>query len=281
MVAVDTVFQLQIAAMAGHHLQKKPTLPIRFFKTILEINLERLKIPDKFTRRYGGGLPNPVLIKPPDGTEWEMHWTKRNGEVWFEKGWKEFVENYSLDHGHLVVFKYNGTSQIDVIMLHQDALEIDYPFDVNDNTDQSDDESVQILDDQQHAENIGEKGKERSLSLNWPKQSRAKEVARNFESKNPFFTVTIKPVNLAGGRLWVPAMKDYINEKEEKYVKLEVGERSWDVKLLRSQNSSGCRLSSGWSMFAAEIELLPGDVCVFEFISVQDLVFKVHVFKNV
>ncbi|XP_061366246.1 B3 domain-containing transcription factor VRN1-like [Gastrolobium bilobum] len=107
------------------------------------------KLPKKFTRSYGDGLSNPVFIKPPDGTEWKMYWTKQNDEVWFEKGWKEFVENYSLDHGYLVLFKYEGTSRFDVLILDQSALEIDYPS--NDNCDekddhnQSDDESFKIL----------------------------------------------------------------------------------------------------------------------------------------
>lgn len=83
------------------------------------------KIPNKFTRRYGGGLSNPVFLRPPDSKEWEVHWTKENGEVWFQKGWKEFVEYYSLEHGHFVLFKYNGTSLIDVLILDRSAIEID------------------------------------------------------------------------------------------------------------------------------------------------------------
>lgn len=66
------------------------------------------------------------------GNEWKVNWTKQNGEVWFEKGWKEFVEHYSLDHGHLIFFKYEGTSQIDVLILDQSALEIDYLCDTCD-----------------------------------------------------------------------------------------------------------------------------------------------------
>jgi len=47
----------------------------------------------------------------------------------------------------------------------------------------------------------GEEPIERTSSLNMPTQSRAKEVARNFISYNPFFTVFIKPVHVADGRL--------------------------------------------------------------------------------
>ncbi|KAJ1436294.1 DNA-binding barrel domain superfamily [Sesbania bispinosa] len=130
---------------------RNANLPIHFFKIILETNVERLKIPNKFTKRHEGGFSNPVFIKPPDGTEWEVYWTKQNDEIWFEKGWKEFAENYSLNHGHLVLFKYEGTSQFDVLILDQSAVEIDYPSNdtpvEDDNLDHhSDDESIRILE---------------------------------------------------------------------------------------------------------------------------------------
>jgi hypothetical protein len=38
-------------------------------------------------------------------------------------------------------------------------------------------------------------------SMNWPKEAKAQEVAKNFKSSNPFFTILIKPIHLAGNRL--------------------------------------------------------------------------------
>jgi hypothetical protein len=94
-----------------------------------------------FTRRHGIGLSNPVLMKPPDGTKWQVYWKKINGEIWFEKGWKTFTQNYSLGHGCLVVFQYEqGTSKFNVLIFGQNAVEIDY-----------DDESVQILDEKNNS----------------------------------------------------------------------------------------------------------------------------------
>lgn len=85
-------------------------------------------MPNKFTSRYGFGLSNPVCLRTPDLNEWKVHWIEEDAEICLEKGWKEFVENYSLHHGHFVLFKYGGTSQIDVLIFDQSALEIDYSF---------------------------------------------------------------------------------------------------------------------------------------------------------
>ncbi|XP_058783946.1 B3 domain-containing transcription factor VRN1-like, partial [Vicia villosa] len=216
-----------------------------------------------------------------------------NGEIWFQKGWKTFTQNYSLQHGCLVVFKYKkGSSELDVIILGLHAVEIDY----DDNLDDSDDESVEILNEwlnrkklrqksplislRPHKKVRGEieKNSQRSTSLNRPKESRAREVAEEFISTNPFFTILIKPANLAANRLSVPILKGVI-ENRKTNVMLQIGERSWHLKLLPCYNGKkDRRLSAGWSLFARESGLKPGDVCIFELINKEDLVFKVHVF---
>ncbi|XP_061358903.1 putative B3 domain-containing protein Os03g0621600 [Gastrolobium bilobum] len=93
-----------------------------------------------------------MFLKPEDGTEWELFWTKNDGDIWLQKGWKEFSTYYSLDHGHMVLFEYKHTSHLDVHIFDKSTLEIDYPFhctqDEQDNLDQiSDDDSVKISDE--------------------------------------------------------------------------------------------------------------------------------------
>ncbi|XP_061358912.1 B3 domain-containing transcription factor VRN1-like [Gastrolobium bilobum] len=128
--------------------------PILFFKIILRTSLQdgKLKLPNNFTKKYGGDMPNPMFLKPEDGTEWELFWTKNDGDIWLQKGWKEFSTYYSLDHGHMVLFEYKHTSHFDVRIFDKSTLEINYPFhctqDERDNLDQiSDDHSVKISDE--------------------------------------------------------------------------------------------------------------------------------------
>ncbi|KAG4991287.1 hypothetical protein JHK87_024744 [Glycine soja] len=116
-----------------------------------------LKLPKKFTRKYGDGMSNPVFLKPADGTEWKIHYTKHGGEIWFQKGWKEFATYYSLDHGHLLFFEYEGTSHFDVHIFDSSALEIDYPshgtHEGKDNLVEISDDSVEILGEQFSCQN--------------------------------------------------------------------------------------------------------------------------------
>ncbi|WVY91331.1 hypothetical protein V8G54_036845 [Vigna mungo] len=94
------------ATLVAGWKERDATLSISIFKVILKTNLQRLKISNIFSAKYGGGLPNPLFMKLPNGTEWKVIWEKDNGEIWLREGWKEFVEHYSLDHGHFVFFKY-------------------------------------------------------------------------------------------------------------------------------------------------------------------------------
>lgn len=89
-------------------------------------------IPSKFTGRYGRCLSNPLTLKSPDGKRWTVHWTTCDKEIWLLKGWKEFTSFYSIDEGHLVVFKYEGNSQIGVHIIDHSCLEIDYPWSMDD-----------------------------------------------------------------------------------------------------------------------------------------------------
>ncbi|KAE9605233.1 putative transcription factor B3-Domain family [Lupinus albus] len=124
-----------------------------FYKIIPRKYIEdgNLKIPNKFTRKYGVGLSNPVLLKPPDGTEWKVYWTKHVADIWFQKGWKEFATYYSLDYGHLLLFKYEETSHFNVHIFDMSTLEINYPFHCTqhekNNLEHIIDDSVEIFDD--------------------------------------------------------------------------------------------------------------------------------------
>ncbi|KAJ1427652.1 DNA-binding barrel domain superfamily [Sesbania bispinosa] len=133
---------------------KKHSVPsvIRFFKIITTTCLEaqKLKIPNNFTMKYGGDMSNPILLKPPDGTEWKLNWTKHDGDIWLQEGWEEFATHYSLDYGHMVLFEYKDTSNFGVHIFDKTTLEIQYPFhatqDEQDNIDQISNESVELLD---------------------------------------------------------------------------------------------------------------------------------------
>ncbi|KAL5557168.1 hypothetical protein UlMin_039404 [Ulmus minor] len=135
-----------------------------FFAVILEETLQekKLLICNKFARKYGKSLSNPILVKLPCGSEWKMEFTKHDaGGVYLQKGWLEFIDHYSLKKGHLLFFRYEGNSQFHVVICDRSAAEIDYPLVIPAHVEPKingeqkvpkreeieDDDSLEILDD--------------------------------------------------------------------------------------------------------------------------------------
>ncbi|KAJ9166164.1 hypothetical protein P3X46_020949 [Hevea brasiliensis] len=77
-----------------------------------------LAIPENFTRNLTRKLPDTVTLKGPSGTKWEIGLTANENTLFFDHGWKEFVKDHSLEENDILVFKYNGESNFDVLMFN-------------------------------------------------------------------------------------------------------------------------------------------------------------------
>ncbi|KAK9129656.1 hypothetical protein Sjap_010143 [Stephania japonica] len=131
--------------------------PPHFFKIIHSAVIQegRLRIPRKFMESVLKGISDAAILKVPGGKVWRVKLKKEKDELWLHKGFKEFMEYYAINTGHLLVFRYNGFSQFNVIIFDMSATEIVYPFDSSDSeaphsiTDDEtceEDVSVEILD---------------------------------------------------------------------------------------------------------------------------------------
>ncbi|ESW14812.1 hypothetical protein PHAVU_007G019400, partial [Phaseolus vulgaris] len=81
-----------------------------------------------FVSKYWEDMSNPLLLLLPKGGEWKVKWKKIGVDIWLIENWKKFVEFYSLDQDNLLIFKYVGVSQFEVVILDQSGLEIFYPL---------------------------------------------------------------------------------------------------------------------------------------------------------
>jgi len=55
-----------------------------------------------------------------------VYWIKRDHDVWFQKGWENFAQHYSMRYGHFLVFRFETSSQFQVTIFDKSALELDY-----------------------------------------------------------------------------------------------------------------------------------------------------------
>ncbi|KAK3420439.1 hypothetical protein EUGRSUZ_G01245 [Eucalyptus grandis] len=217
-----------------------------FFKIILSDTLEsgKLGIPKSFLRRCGKDLSNSVLLQVPGGSTWTIELEKCNNDmVSLWKGWQDFMEYYSIGHGHLIVFKYIGNSTFGIIIFDKSTSEIDYSLSSGKKTDLGSKFPSPKTEDVVEAEDPEELITRRKMrveshlpysqlspiysprgSKDGIRRSRCKmnhsepffggptcigplsgfELASEFESEYPFFKVMMQPSYLKHHILYVP-----------------------------------------------------------------------------
>ncbi|XP_050136183.1 uncharacterized protein LOC126611914 [Malus sylvestris] len=135
-----------------HDFSSKTHLKAPHFLVVIPKSIctqTKLRIPNKFFRKYGDDLSNPVFLKLPTGSDWKIELRKWEGEVWFGEGWPKFSKFCSLDCCHSLVFGYEGNSTFRVRVFDKDFTEINYPLTMPEmeETDEDDDSDNSSWDD--------------------------------------------------------------------------------------------------------------------------------------
>ncbi|GMI88202.1 REPRODUCTIVE MERISTEM 39, REDUCED VERNALIZATION RESPONSE 1 [Hibiscus trionum] len=109
-----------------------PSLPEKksciFYKLMVASNLQdkKLKIPNKFVKKFGDELSSIAMLTVPGGRLWLVELRKENKRAWLDSGWTVFLEYYSICIGYFLVFKYEGNSRFNVQIYNLKASEITY-----------------------------------------------------------------------------------------------------------------------------------------------------------
>ncbi|XP_059639687.1 B3 domain-containing transcription factor VRN1-like, partial [Cornus florida] len=222
-----------------------------------------------------------------------------DGDVWLQNGWQEFKVYYSIGHGHLLVFRYDGNSHFHVLIFDLSGTEIEYPFsDIHveqtnnnagyemPNTDGIEvDDSDEILNDfpacqtreiikeciggmattPRHLHSKAPEGRRRGGRASAEKDiafQRAKAyIGRSFLHEE-------KCVPLVFAR-------KYFADKQDIVLRVSDG-RTWSVKCNFSKTNA--KISGGWQSFVEDNNLKVGDVCVFQLINGIEPSLKVIIF---
>ncbi|XP_056856045.1 B3 domain-containing transcription factor VRN1-like isoform X1 [Raphanus sativus] len=85
------------------------------------------RVPDKFASKFKEELSVAVALTVPDGHVWRVGLRKAdNNKIWFQDGWQEFVDRYSIRIGYLLIFRYEGNSAFSVCIYNLSHSEINY-----------------------------------------------------------------------------------------------------------------------------------------------------------
>ncbi|KAL2952108.1 hypothetical protein AAZX31_19G093300 [Glycine max] len=236
-------------------------------------------IPNKYVDKYGEGLPNSLFLKTPNGTEWNFNLKKRDGKIWFQKGWKEFAEYHSLAHGHLLVFRRHRTSHFQVHIFDLSALEIHYPSKGREGKMSPNHQG----NNPRNEENLEYHKPEKSKVV-VANQIIALDLKSSLKPCNPFFLVVMHPSYIhSNGSPQISRKERFGLFLLTKFCRRHFGllnkKRHINLQVLNWRIWPG-KLTSGWKAFVKDNNLKVGNVCTFELIDGTKLTFLVHIFKG-
>ncbi|XP_073274810.1 B3 domain-containing transcription factor VRN1-like isoform X2 [Primulina huaijiensis] len=264
----------------------------KFFKIVSNPGEHRLRLPPEFTRKYGHNLPDCVSLKVPNGLLWKVELQiHSNHEAWLHRGWRLFEEYYSIQLGHLLLFKYVGKEHFEVHIFDTTATEIQYSYY------DSLERNAEILAgksmgrENQDVDDIDEHSGGTELKQ---VQQRARDGNNIFEAytrasifmskkpiKNLFSIVVMHPSYVSNQRsaLHIPPVfsKAILPVKVTSSILLVSEGKTWPVRYICGKKRAS--LTSGWREFAGDNDLKVGDVCVFEVSNRINLTWDVIIFR--
>ena len=86
------------------------------------------RIPRKFVCHFKEKLLGTVRLIGPSSHAWNVEIAKRNGDVFFQIGWKKFAQDHSLAERDFLVFQHIGSSSFNVSIFDETGCEREGAF---------------------------------------------------------------------------------------------------------------------------------------------------------
>nr|GMC50426.1 B3 domain-containing protein REM16-like [Ipomoea batatas] len=277
-------------------------------------------VPQKFVNNLREKLAGCVSLKGPSGAIWNIGLTTCGEKLYFQRGWKEFVEEHSLQENDVLIFKYNGGSQFDVLMFDQQSYcekEASYfirkcghrelinggKANGNPTPETNSESSVEVIRATKRkkvtkggalAQTSVKQGKSSSTSRFQLKSNRrpvteeekgnAIQMASSVASCYGFVAIMTPGNVYRGFFLTIPAdwARKYLPTTEKNFdLTLRVKENAWTTRCYQKQGHAVVT-GTAYRNFVLENNLEEFDVCVFRLASrSDDIVFDVSIFRVV
>ncbi|XP_072963712.1 putative B3 domain-containing protein Os04g0347400 [Typha angustifolia] len=237
---------------------------LQFFKVLLPESLEKLRIPPKFAVHL---LKNNIVdgreatIFSPLGKFWHVELIRDGSQVFFSRGWKEFLKAHDLLVGYLLVFRYEGNLvfTIKVFDLSACCKDFSYPIATRD--------QVSHDEEQRNMPSSNTKRKNEITS--------AEKISAYAKPSLPHFKRTIKAYHLTRKSMSVPkgfCSSAGLSTKREIILR-NSQQTSWPVNFGISGHNN--YLGKGWAKLCGDNNIKEGDRCIFELVEENVLQFRV------
>lgn len=186
-----------------------------------------------FVKKFGNELSDIATLEVPNGEVWLVRLSKDGGKIWFQDGWQNFVQHYSISVGYFLVFKIVKISTFQVLIFDSTACDIHHPYNEIKTKPQCNADSSKLkpenkckmvekvkIDEADYEnkrqflallEEMGIYANVRCKSFSEEDQQRAIHFARLFKPRNPSFMAVFR-FHSSGDRRLVSFQIKYIHE---------------------------------------------------------------------
>ncbi|XP_059279986.1 B3 domain-containing protein At3g06220-like isoform X1 [Lycium ferocissimum] len=203
------------------------------------------RIPPAFLKFFNGETPALFVLEGPAGRSWQVGVEQIESDLFFKRGWPDFVEENNLEYGDFLTFCYAGNSKLYVKIYEKDGC---------------------LKQDQENVH---------APSPPAPTDQAANESG-NSNVSITLFELVMNEYCLKRKRLTIPAVfgNRFMKRGEEKIATLRTGSDSWQVKVCRDDRFL---LRKGIGKFMCDNNLRVGDACRFELIDEEEFIMVVHI----
>ncbi|KAI4357356.1 hypothetical protein L6164_001309 [Bauhinia variegata] len=245
--------------------EKPLSFDVQMYRTYLTTNC--LHLPHNHGMTCLSKNEGTIILRVSDEKTWPISYKFSNGRGRLTTGWLSFVRENNLKRGDVCNFKIIESNGISFVVYIRRVNEI----------------SNSPLSQGEGATNKLSSTFNEQVPPRMHVKSEVQKACSQFKSDNGF-PIFIRSCLLENTRPSIPIdfIRRYIKHNEQCVI-LQVGRKSFLVKLAYNPNKSYARFTTGWSSFVGECGLKAGDVCHFQLIDEDEgkLVLKVSIERNI
>ncbi|KAJ3698220.1 hypothetical protein LUZ61_001925 [Rhynchospora tenuis] len=284
-------------ATRGGSLPRRP----HFFKFLFPSLSANLRIPSKFHRHLPSELQKAAALLCPHHSVWYVEVCQIGPDIFFERGWPEFMKAHDMHIGYFLLFQYNGNMNFEVKVFDTTCCLKDYslkhctsavpPYIEIEDSSTNENPAVSDTSDGCNLSNSSDKEKE-------VLEKDQRVVHMDVQSKKPLKTAQNATGFAQFEKILTPSMvqMDIIHVPRKFCVKNDlvsnrtiflkrklegdgkVDPREWRVGFFFGPKE--CRIRNGWRTFSKENSLRIGDRCIFKLVSKDVLLVEAHGLAN-
>ncbi|KAL6637455.1 hypothetical protein ACP70R_025027 [Stipagrostis hirtigluma subsp. patula] len=285
----------------------------RFFKVLMGDFHKRLVIPNKFAPHFRGRVARSIKLESRSGYTFDVQVAKNLGQLVLQSGWKSFVSAHDLKMGDFLVFKYDGVSQMKVLIFDISGSEKVPPYLVPKSVAPVG-ETTDILRSYHNSpmkpqprgkKTLKQRGSSTQRDLVSTKDSRVhsvpsyilpirtqltgvqmkklKDKVRATRSAIPIYACVLRKSSISGRTRSLGIPKEYADVYlpfAEQTLILQRNGKSWEVRCCtQGSKCRSKRLLKGWKGFARDNKLQLGDICLFELLKTKKYTMNVLIIR--